>query len=383
MATPPMTRPKHILHLFVTLPMGGAENLLLSILANLDPERYRSTVCCIRNKDLLGAEVMARGFPLVELGLLNKGGWDQRIVTQLKNLIRQHQIDLVHSHLFHANLYGRLAASGTKIPAIASIHNTYNDKRKWHRQLINYFLARRSTAIIAGSEEIKQDIVRFDRVDPTLIEIIPNAVDLSLSASTLSKQESRARLELTPENLVLGSVGRLEKQKGHYHLIEAMPQITAEHPQAILLLVGSGREETALQAQALALGVEKNIRFLGTRRDLGDLFRAMDLFVMPSLWEGLSLAMVSAMAAGLPIIATDVGGVGEVLAHGTCGRVVPAMNATALATEILHLVRHPQQATTLANLGKQRAWDHYSDRAMTRRVQSLYDRALEPTKSLT
>ena len=363
-----------ILHLFVSLPVGGAENLLLSILRRLDPARYESVVCTLGERGALATQVEALGVPLVELGLMRSGGGRGRAVQALAELLRRERIDLLHAHLYHANLIGRLAARRAGIPCVVSIHNTYT-RPKWHRRLANWWLARRHTgAIIAGSEEIRRDILRYDHVRPELVEVIPNAVDLSRSASALTREAARERLGLAAEAYVLGTVGRLEEQKGHRFLLDALDRLRAQGLDAVLLLVGGGREEAALREQAARLALGERVCFLGMRDDLGDLFRAMDLFVMPSLWEGLSLAMLSAMAAGLPVVATHVGGVPEVLGDDERGFVLPPGDAAALAERIAWCHAHPDAAARAGTAGAAHVRANYSDAALVKRVEAVYER---------
>lgn len=366
-----------VLHLFVSLPVGGAENLLLSNLKLLDPARYTSVVCTLGEKGELAAQVEALGVPLVELRLMRRGGGKGELVSVLTELIRRERIDLVHAHLYHANHLGRLAAQRAGVPCVISIHNTYTNP-KWHRRLINWWLAWRHTgAIIAGSEEIRRDILRYDRVPAGLIEVIPNSVDLSRSESALSRGEARARLGVAESAYVLGTIGRLEEQKGHRFLLDALHRLRAEGLAAVLLLVGSGREEDALKDQVARLGLGGNVRFLGTRGDLGDLFRAMDLFVMPSLWEGLSLAMLSAMAAGLAVVATDVGGVPQVLGRDERGFVLAPGDADRLAERIAWCHVHPEETARAGAAGAAHVRTHYSDAAMVKRLEAVYERVFQ------
>jgi len=347
----------------------------LSILRRLNMEIYSSVVCCIGERGEIGEQVAAMGIPLVELHLMNKAGRDSRVVPALVDLIRRERIDLVHSQLYHANFYGRLAAKRAGIPAVASIHNTY-DKHKLHRRIINWYLGRHTAAIIVGSEDIKCDVVRFDHVSPSKIKVIPNSVDISRSVSTLSRSEARTRLGLAEHDLVLGTIGRLEEQKGQRYLIEALGLLRQRGMTARLLLVGEGRERPALEALIRNLGLEQQVMMLGTRSDLGDLFRAMDLFVMPSLWEGLSLAMLSAMAAGLPVVATSVGGVSEVFCNDEFGYSVPAGDATALADKIAECIANLLAAKLKGEKGEQHVRDNYSDAAMVNRLESVYEQVL-------
>jgi glycosyltransferase involved in cell wall biosynthesis len=361
-----------ILHVFVTLPVGGAENLLISILKGLDPDRYESVVCTLGPGGELSAAVKALGVPFVELGFRVGKVRSGIIVSTLSEVMQLEKIDIVHSHLYHANRYARQAARKVGIPAVVSIHNTYI-RPKLHRRLINWWLARHTSAVLVGSEEVRRDVLRYDRVPAGLIEIIPNSVDLGRSLAERAAGVIRAELSIPDGAYVLGTIGRLEIQKGHRVLIEALQELRDRFP-VVLLLIGSGREESALRKQVADLGLEREVRFLGTRSDLGDLFSAMHLFVMPSLWEGLSLAMLSAMAAGLPVVATDVGGVSAVLGCNERGWVVPADNVAALVEAVNYCHEHPQEAAARGEAGRQHVHDNYSDSAMVRRIEAVYAR---------
>lgn len=364
--------PVRLLHLFVSLPIGGAESILLNTIRGLDPELYHSTVCCIQQKGPIGEEIEALGVEVRVLNKLQRGGWDRTIVDELVELIKREQIGLVHTHLYHANLYGRLAAKKAGVPVVASIHNTYSGSPKWHRRLINWYLGGHTDAIIAGSNEIRADILRWDRVPEQILHILPNSIDLSLSDSELDREQARARLDLLPDMPVLGTVGRLAEQKGHSVLLDAIARLKEEGRDVQLLLVGDGPLRQALEEQAARLQINDRIHLLGSRRDLGDLFRAMELFVMPSLWEGLSLAMLSAMAAGLPVVATRVGGVDEVLGDDRYGLTLPADDVDALVRAIRTLLDDPVRAEALAAAGRRRVRENYSDQVFLERLQGIY-----------
>jgi glycosyltransferase involved in cell wall biosynthesis len=365
-----------ILHVFVSLPIGGAENLLLSNLRLLEADRFQSVVCTLGERSQLAEHVEKLGVPLIELGMMSKRRGRRKIVKRLVELIRSYHIDLVHAHLFHANYLSRLAAHRVGVPCIVSIHNTYT-RPKFHRRVINWWLSKRKTAaIIAGSNDIRRDILRYDHVKSALIEVIPNAVDLSRSRSQMTKNEVRAQLGIGSDAYVLGTVGRLEEQKGHRFLLGAMDLLKQRGVVPVLLLIGNGREREALLEQAESLGIMDRVHFLGMREDLGDLFRAMDLFVMPSLWEGLSLAMLTAMAAGLPVIATNAGGVTDVLGSNVRGFVVPPGESQALADQIFWCMSQKESTATIAEKGAEYVRLNYSDVAMVKRLESIYERVL-------
>lgn len=370
-------RPVRVLYLIVDLTVGGAEDHLLSLARNLDKARFLPVVCCIGRKGPIGAEIEATGVRVEELGNLRKGGFDREIVPLLRALIRRERIDLVHAHMYHANLYGRLAAFREGVPAVISVHNTYV-RPKIHRRVVNKWLARRTPFILAGSEAIRDDIVKYDGVPPGKIHVIPYGVDAEKFHCALSREEAREKLGLPGDRFLVGTVGRLEEQKGQKYLIDAAGRLRREGREATLLIVGSGREGDRLREQAGREGVGDVVLFLGTRRDLPELFRAMDVFAFPSLWEGFPIALLSAMAAGLPVIVTPVGGVPEVVKDGINGLIVPAGDPVALAAAIWRVHEDPVGASVLGGAAEATIRNRYSHRTTARRIMEIYDQVLGP-----
>jgi len=370
-------RPVRVLYLIVDLTVGGAEDHLLSLARNLDRARFLPVVCCIGRKGTIGAEIEAAGVRVEELGKLRKGGFNREIVPLLRALIRRERIDLVHAHMYHANLYGRLAAFREGVPAVISVHNTYV-RPKILRRVLNRWLARRTPFILAGSEAIRDDIARYDRVPPGKIRVVPYGVDVEKFDSVLSREEARGKLGLPGDRFLVGTVGRLEEQKGQKYLIDAAGRLSRDGRKVTLLIVGSGREEDRLRDQAVREGIGDAVLFLGTRRDLPELFRAMDVFAFPSLWEGFPIALLSAMAAGLPVIVTPVGGVPEVVKDGVNGLIVPAGDPAALAEAIWNAHENPVGASALGRAAAATIRDRYSHRTTARRIMEVYDQVLGP-----
>jgi glycosyltransferase involved in cell wall biosynthesis len=279
--------------------------------------------------------------------------------------------------MYHANLYGRLAAYREGVPAVISVHNTYV-RPKILRRVLNWRLARRTPFILAGSEAIRDDIVKYDGVPPGKIHVIPYGVDAEKFKCTLSREEAREKLGLPGDQFLVGTVGRLEEQKGQKYLIDAAGRLRREGREVTLLLVGSGREEDRLRKQAMGEGIGDATLFLGTRRDLPELFRAMDVFAFPSLWEGFPIALLSAMAAGLPVIVTPVGGVPEVVEDGFNGWVVPAGDPAALAAAIWRVHEDPVGASVLGEAAEATIRNRYSHRTTARRIMEIYEQVLGP-----
>jgi glycosyltransferase involved in cell wall biosynthesis len=362
-----------ILHLITRLPIGGAERLLLGILRNLDPTQFVSVVCCIQDRGELAEEAEAMGIPVIALNLMQRGGHDRLVVPALRKLMREQRIDLVHTHLYHANLYGRLAAHKEGIPAIASVHNTYK-KRKWYRHLINRWLARKTFVVTAGSEDVERDLLEVDRLPRNKVVRLPNSIDLSRVETAMSVAEAKQRFGFAATDIVIGTVGRVEEQKGHRFLLEAFAKLRQrpDGERLKLLLVGDGRLLPQLRDSASRLGIAEVCCFPGGIARLAEVYRAIDLFALPSLWEGLSLAMLEAMASGLPMVATEVGGARDVLGDSQFGLLVPPHDAGALEATLGRLLDAPDTCTTMAMAGKAHVHANYSVTALTQQLVTLY-----------
>jgi len=359
-----------ILHLITRLPIGGAERLLVDVVRRLDPARFDSVVCCIQDKGALADELEGAGFTVHNLDRMQSKRFDWRAVRDLARLIRSERIALVHSHLYHANLYGRIAAWLAGVPAVATVHNVYT-RSKLHRRLLNRFLSRRSARVIAVSGEVRDDLVGRDGIDPRRVATIHNGIDLGRVESALTREQARARLGIPENAIAIGCIGRLEEQKGHRFLLEACARLADIR----LLVAGDGRLRQDLESQAAALGIASRTAFLGARSDVADILRALDISVMPSLWEGLSIAMLEAMAAGLPLVISDVSGVAQAFGEEDCGIRVPPRDVAALARAIQDLAQSPERRRKLGEAGRRRVRAEFDIEVMIRRLTAVYEDA--------
>jgi glycosyltransferase involved in cell wall biosynthesis len=371
---------KRILHLITQLPIGGAEHLLASIVRHLDADRYESLVCCIQERGELAAMIEAGGVPVICLERRGKR-FSFGTVLALARLMREQRIDLVHCHLYHANLYGRLAARLVGIPAIATVHNTYV-RRKWHRSLLNRWLGRGRGLVIAVSAEARRDVIEHDRLNPGRVLLLPNGIDLSRVDTQLSQAAAKERLGYAADDFLIGCIGRLEEQKGHANIIHALGLMLETASEDLrrrmrLLIIGDGRLRGELERVAAATGVSDEVRFAGSRSDVAEILRSLDLYVMPSLWEGLSLAMLEAMAAGLPVIISDVGGAAEVLGDGEFGIRVPPGDVAALASAVMVLVQEEAERRRLGAAAQRRVREHYDLRERVARLEAVYETLLK------
>lgn len=352
--------------------------MLVDIVRRLDPARYESVVCCIQAKGELAADIESMGVRLICLDRMQSRRFDWAAIRDLARLMRTEHVSLVHSHLYHANLYGRIAAFLAGVPAVATVHNVYT-RTKLHRRLLNRLLSRGSARIIAVSEAIRDDLVAQDGIAPRKVAVIHNGIDVRRVETSLTRGEARAALGIGDDELAIGCVGRLEEQKGHRFLLEACAELRNDPGlmhRLRLLLVGDGRLRGDLERQASALALTSSVSFLGTRQDVPEILRALDIYAMPSLWEGLSIAMLEAMAAGLPVVISDVSGVAQAVGKNEYGVRVPPGDDAALAQAIRSLAGEPARRRALGASARERVKAEFSIEAMMTQLSSVYGDAL-------
>lgn len=361
-----------VLHVIPQLPVGGAETLVFHMVRGLDHRRFVPAVCVLGELGPMGAEMERAGIDVMALESFRAPGRLVRVVRGLIRVIRERGVQIVHTHLYHGNYYGRLAAFTAGVPVtVASIHNVY-DRVKTHRRWTNRVLGRHTDAILAGSETVRQDILRWDGVPADKVRILPYGIDLDPYLAPMDRETARRALDVPPGSAVIGTVSRLEEQKAHDVLLRAFAVLRAAGTDVILLLVGDGREKGRLQEMVTALGLQDRVRFLGTRRDLPLLFAAMDVFALPSRWEGTPLALIGAMAASIPVVATPVGGVTTVVEDGRTGRLVPVEDVKALAATLAEALCDRATSRRLAEAGRNHVVENCSVAAMVRGLEALY-----------
>ncbi|MEW6002430.1 MAG: glycosyltransferase [Nitrospirota bacterium] len=348
-------QPINVLHVIPKLSVGGVENQLLMVLKKYDRERFFPLVCSLSDKGDLGREIEDAGIEVVCQNKL-KHRFDWTIVKDIYSLIKHRNIKIVRTHQYHANLYGRLAASMARVPCIiASVHNVYTIDKKIHRRIINRYLARFTDKIVAVSEAVKDDILRFDGLSEDKVTVIYNGIEKERFLNG-NGNLIRSELAISLDAPIIGTVGRLTVQKGQKYLLEAISKIKTKFPRIVLLIVGDGPLKEELKGYSKILNISDNVLFLGTRRDIPALLAAMDIFVLPSLWEGLCNSLIEAMAAGKAVVATDIAPIREVLDSKKVGIVIPAEDSDAIAASIETLLQKRSLTEALGRAARERAF---------------------------
>jgi glycosyltransferase involved in cell wall biosynthesis len=355
------------------LTVGGAE-VLAARLARKNRERYRFVFACLDELGELGRQLDREGFPIAVFE--RRQGFDVRCVLRLASFFRQHDVELIHAHQYTPFFYAALArnlAGGT--PILFTEHGRFfPDYRRPKRVFANKFLLRRRDRVVAVGEAVKQALIDNEGIAAERIRVIYNGVDPSeFTSETVDRQQVRSSLGLGADDFVVIQVARLDPIKDHATALRAMGRVVNQCKRARLLIVGDGPERGSIERQLAAAGLNERVKMLGTRSDVRELLAAADCFLLTSVSEGIPVTLIEAMFARLPVAATNVGGIGEVVVNGTTGILAPAGDDAALAKAIRELANCPDRRQSLGVAGFTRARDLFSEAAMHQQYRAVFD----------
>ncbi len=355
-----------ILYLITELSTGGAQVALLRLLRGLNRDRFSPTVACLYNGDgAVAQEIRALGISVFDARVRHKT--DLAALWRLYRYIRRICPTILHTSLFHANLPGRVLGRLAGVPIVICSERTMAMESKW-RYHLNRWTIGLVDRVIAVSANVRDFYTTHVGLPAEKLVTIYNGVELPPEPLP-SRREARTELGLPLDGPVIGAVSRLDPVKGVDVLLRAFASIEGAH----LAIIGDGPERTALEALAEHLGVADRIHWAGHRCNVLRLLPALDLFVQPSLHEGLPNAVLEAMAAGLPVVATAVGGTPEVVVGGITGLLVPPNDTNALAEAIATLLRDPDLRRRMGRAGQERVRCRFSLKQMVQQMQALYE----------
>lgn len=354
-----------VLHLIPDLGLGGAQRLLCYLAAAMDRTRYSLHVAYWGEPDTLRKELESLGVEVVRLK-----GMDHslsRLALSFGRHVRDVRPDIIHTHLFDADLIGLVVGRVMGVRRCCStVHSTtfFESRRHRWRYRALAVLTRRFFAV---SNAIGEVLVRRCHVPVSRVRVILNGIDPEQFALPVSRQ---GNAEAGP---VIGTLARLDRLKGITFLLDAMAELMPDLPGALLLVGGTGEEQDALARQAQNLGIADHVTFVGPVQDPRDFYRRLDLFVLPSLDEGFGLVVLEAMAMGLTVIGTRVGGIPEILAHGCNGLLVDPGDSGAIASGIRTLWGDSDLRMRLADGARQTALNFDIARTAAQ-LQAEYER---------
>ncbi len=363
-------RPLRVCQLITELRPAGAERCVYSLATRLDRRGFEVHVAALRGGAV--AEWLARdGVGVTVLNVCCK--LDLRALTALVRLLRRRRIELLHTHLFHADLAGRLAARLAGVPHLVhTVHVAEGRFRPWQ-----YAWARAADRwcdrIVCVSKAVRDDHARKTHLPPRRYAVIYNGIDADAYARNARRRaELRKQWALGEEEVLLAFVGRLDRQKNVGLFLEAARRLRSDRGDVRAVIAGDGAERAVVE-HFLRAGASSWATWLGQTDDVAGLLSAADVYVQTSRWEGFGLAAAEAMAAGLPVVATAVPGLTEVVEDGLTGLLVDSEAPDSLAGAISRLIRQPQLRDRLGLAGQRRVKQEFSLEANVAAHQCLYE----------
>ena len=362
-------RPLRVLLAINTLARGGAERQLVELATGLDRDRFSVSVLCVIAGGPLADELTSAGIPVAI--------FDSRKPLELLRLIahvRRDAVDVVHSFLFGSNIVGVLAATVGRVPVVITSRRSlgfFKDGRP-HYDLLQRLANRFTDAIVANAEAVRRDTLLREHLDSAKVRVIPNGVDLARfdqpKAAAVKREELLALAGSSGPLVVV--VANLIEYKGIDYFVDAWREVIEKVPAARAVVVGEGPARAELEARAADM--TQSIRFIGSRDDAPMILAAADLVVQSSLYEGFPNAILEAMAAGRPVVATAVGGTVEAVVHERTGIVVPPRDSKAIAKATEKLLTDQETMRSYGDAGRERAKSEFSHSVMVRRYADLY-----------
>ena len=360
-----------IAHLIESDGPGGAERVVAGLATELQAAGAQNVVFLPANGEGWLARELAGSGVAIEHFTIDRP-LSPACARGLVAAFRRHRIDVAHSHEFSMGVYGAWASMRANIPHVITMHGSryYNERlqRRWAMRLAMALCDQ----VVAVSETLAQAIVKDLRVPRSRIAVLLNGVRHDEPGRVTLRDE----LGLSPCDRLMVAVGNLYPVKGHAYAIDALARLAERHPSVHLAISGRGELEGALRGRARAHGLEHRVHLLGLRSDVPAVLAAADVFVMPSLSEGLPLALLEAMFAACPIVATDVGQVRATLDNGAAGVLVQPADSAALAAGLDRLLSDPVEARRLGNAAALHAAGEYDISRMVQRYAAVYEQVL-------
>lgn len=364
-----------ILYTVNRMDVGGSQTHLVQVLRLLDRRRFEPLLCCLTGRGALLDAARETGATVINLGLIGlKSPAALPALARLARLMRSERIDVVHNYLLRANVVGTIAARAARVPVVLTSKRGCHERRGAElagARLSNWL----ADCVTANADAVRAFVHDNEGCPLDKMVVIPSGID-SDRFSPLPPGDYRARLGLPVEGPLVGIVTRMRVRKGVEEFLRAMTMVRQHIPNAAAVVVGEVELDDELRRMVDAEGLGPHLHLLGRRSDMPEVLSAFDLFVLSSHDEGMSNAILEAMAMRKPVVATDVGGTGEVVQHGRSGLLVPARDPVPLAEAMRRILEDQDLAASMGRVGREIVVDRFSARAMVRQMENLYTHLL-------
>lgn len=374
-----MDKEKPIIWIIDSLGPGGAEQLMTTLLKHFRDAGFNIRVCALQTRggNPIADELKHIGLPVDLIPVPNLR--HPLNLFRILRYFRFHRPQLVHTQLEFSDVLGTIAARILGIPSVSTIHvldKSAEKKSKVIRLKLRWFvLGKFCSRIIAVSEKTRTHHLKTGALDPKKIITVYNGIDLSRFKDTNESQITKTKqaLHLPLNRRIIITVAVLREPKGIQYMINALPKILEQIPDIHYLVVGDGEYGTSLKDLSTALSIQDHITFAGHRTDIPNLLACSDLFVLPTLGDALPTVLIEALAAGKPVVASDVGGVPEIIENGVNGVLVPPGDPSRLAVACLQLLKNKEQSNQMILAGRRTVWQRFDVDAQIKQLSNIYE----------
>lgn len=367
-----------LLHIITSLGVGGAENHLLDLVCGLADDGYDVTVMYLTDKDPYAdedvtSEMVEAGVSVEQIGIRNN--IDPIGFGRVLLHILQNGYDIVHTHQIHGDIYGSVAATLGGVQRIVSTkHNDPPFLTEQPYKTLHNMTVRLTDRIVTISENVREFTLEHTTASPDKVRTVHYGLDPQPFDQVSEEEVNSVRSDLADaEEPLVGTVARLVEQKDLGTLLRAIDKVSETHPNVRLAIVGEGPKREELESLASDLGIDDRVTFTGYRSDIPALMQAFDVFALPSRWEGFGLVFLEAMAAGTPVVASEVSAVPEIVVDAETGYLVPPGESDEFAEYIDHLLEEPSLAERMGQSGRARLEAHFTVEQMVSETEAVYD----------
>jgi glycosyltransferase involved in cell wall biosynthesis len=353
------------------LSIGGLQQVIVNICRTINRDKFDISVLCLRDLGEFTMEVESMGIKVFYLPQKDKGT-DYLSFLKVARILRNEKIDIIHTHNTQPFLDGTIGAflSGVKTIVHTDHARDFPDKKRY--MVAEWLMSRFAYKVVGVSDHTSLNLIKYEHISPEKIITIFNGIDELKYNIKIDKMKKRKTLGIKLNGPVIGLGVRLSHQKGITHLLQAMPSIIKKIPNLSLVIAGKGELLEELQMETNSLDIQDHVFWVGPRLDMPELLKLFDLYVLPSLWEGMPMVLIEAMASGCPIIATDVGGNSSVIKQGVNGSLIRAGNSAELAMEVVRVLSDKELIRKYISNSLNRFYSLFSARTMTEKYEKLY-----------
>ena len=362
----------HIMHITYDMRIGGTEMVIKNIIEGCDSEQFDMSILCIESPlGPFAEELQNNGIEFHEFN--RQPGFDTNLIKQIRQIIKNNKVNIIHCHQYTPWVYGVIAAAFTNTKVIFTEHGRfYPDSSTWKRKLINPILNLCTDQVTAISKATKQALIEFENIPEKSIDVIYNGI-AQLKYNAEKAQTLRETLNIADDYIILGTVARFDPIKNHTMMLRAFAQVLEAQPKCMLLIVGDGEERNNIEQCIEQLNIQENVILAGYQSKPAEHISLMDIFLLSSLSEGTSMTLLEAMSIGKPCVVTNAGGNPEIIEDNITGFVTDNGEKAHFANAIIRVLDNQELISVMCNNAYARYVGNFSASNMVKKYQRIYE----------